>query len=134
MNIVRRFKPTHRVAIWLNALIGGLLSAIFAALLVFFTRNSSLRPSVPLIFIAVIILIALRFGMLASVLGSTLATLLFAYFLFTPVGSFHVQKGQARTNLIWMLLIGVPVGYFAWAIKLDARADQKQPEDELLPR
>jgi K+-sensing histidine kinase KdpD len=116
----------------INALIGALLCAIVAAVLVFVTRGSSLRASVPLMFIAVIILVALRFGMLASVLGSLLATLLFSYFLFTPVGSFRVQKGQARTNLIWMLLIGVPVGYFAWAIKLDARAQAKSANDEPL--
>ena len=116
----------------INALIGAILCAIVAAVLVFATRGSSLRTSVPLIFIAVIILVALRFGMLASVLGSLFATLLFAYFLFTPVGSFRVQKGQARTNLIWMLLIGVPVGYFAWSVRLDTRAQTKSSNDESL--
>lgn len=121
------------MALLLNVLIGGLLCAITAALLVLVTRGSNLRPSVPLFFIAVIIFAALRFGMLASVFGSFLATLLFAYFLFNPVGSFHVQKGQARTNLIWMLLIGVPVGYFAWSIKMDTRREKKQPDDQLAP-
>jgi K+-sensing histidine kinase KdpD len=98
------------------------------------TRGSSLRPSVPLFFIVVIIFAALRFGMLASAVGSFLATLLFSYFLFTPVGSFHVQKGQARTNLVWMLLIGVPVGYFAWTMKADARAQEREREEELMRR
>jgi hypothetical protein len=55
---------------------------------------------------------------------------LFAYFLFTPVGSFNVQKGQARTNLIWMLLIGVPVGYFAWSTRLDTRIDSRSEESK----
>jgi K+-sensing histidine kinase KdpD len=126
-----RFKPSRRVAVLLNALIGGLVCAIFAVLFVLVTRGSSLRPYVPLMFIIVIIFAALRFGMLASAFGTFLATLLFSYFLFTPVGSFHVQKGQARTNLIWMLLIGVPVGYFAWSMKMDTRATEKRSDDEL---
>ena len=78
-----------------------------------------MRPMVPLLFIAVIVFAAMRFGMLASAIGSLTATLVFAYFLFTPIGSFRVQKGEARTNLAWMLLIGVPAGYFAWSTKVD---------------
>lgn len=108
-----------RVHVWLNTLIGILVSAISAALLILVTRGTSLRPMIPLFFILVIVVVALRFGMMASSLGALVATLLFAYFLFNPVGSFRVQKGEARTNLVWMLLVGIPIGYFAWSTRTD---------------
>jgi K+-sensing histidine kinase KdpD len=105
--------------VWLNAAIGILASTISASLLIVVTRDTSYRPMIPLFFIVVIVIVALRFGMLASSLGALAATMLFAYFLFSPVGSFRVQKGEARTNLVWMLLVGVPVGYFAWSTRTD---------------
>jgi K+-sensing histidine kinase KdpD len=108
-----------RVYVWLNAFIGILVCSISASLLILVTRGTAYRPMIPLFFIAVIVVVALRFGMLASSLGALVATMLFAYFLFTPVGSFRVQKGEARTNLVWMLLVGVPIGYFAWSTRAD---------------
>jgi K+-sensing histidine kinase KdpD len=119
-------KQNARFHVWLNALIGCLACAICATLLILVTRGTPYRPMIPLFFIAVIVAVALRFGMIAVTLGSVLATMLFAYFLFTPIGSFRVQKGEARTNLVWMLLVGVPVGYFAWS----TRADAHQRQDE----
>jgi K+-sensing histidine kinase KdpD len=112
-------KMNTRVYVWLNAFIGILVSAICASLLILVTRGTSYRPMIPLFFIIVIVVVALRFGMLASSLGALVATILFAYFLFTPVGSLRVQKGEARTNLVWMLLVGVPIGYFAWSTRAD---------------
>jgi K+-sensing histidine kinase KdpD len=110
--------------VWLNTLIGILACSISASLLILVTRGTAFRPMIPLFFIVVIVAVALRFGMLASSLGALVATMLFAYFLFTPVGSFRVQKGEARTNLVWMLLVGVPVGYFAWSTRADLHNEQ----------
>jgi K+-sensing histidine kinase KdpD len=62
---------------------------------------------VPLVFSAVLLLIALFFGMRAGIAGTLLAALVFAVFLFSPLGSIHVTNGVARSNLGWMLLIGL---------------------------
>lgn len=110
----------------LDTVIGALLCAIIASLLVLFTRGSDLRPIVPIVFICVIVLVSVRFSVLAATVGAVCATLLFAYFLFTPVGSFKVQKGEARNNLMWMLILGVPAGYFAWASKADGPSNDKR--------
>jgi K+-sensing histidine kinase KdpD len=111
-------RKTHpNLFLLLDTLIGALLCALTAGIVALAGRGIPARPLVPLFFIAVIVLIALRFGALAGALGAFSATLIFAYFLFTPVGSFKVLKGDARTNLVWMLLIGIPAGYFAWSTR-----------------
>ena len=109
----------------LHIAIGVLICAVSAAILVFVTRDTSFRPSIPLLFILVIVLVAIWYGMAAASIGAFVASMLFAYFLFTPVGSFQVQKGEARTNLIWMFLVGVPIGYFACATKSDIQSKHR---------
>lgn len=128
------FRKTHpNVSLLIDTLIGALLCALTAGIVALAAHAIPARPLIPLFFIAVIVLIALRFGALAGALGGFCATIIFAYFLFTPVGSFKVLKGDARTNLVWMLLIGIPAGYFAWATRTDNAASTSNrhlPEDE----
>jgi K+-sensing histidine kinase KdpD len=117
----------------LDTLIGALLCALTACIVALAAHKIPARTLVPLFFIAVIVLVALRFGALAGALGAFCATVIFAYFLFTPVGSFKVLKGDARTNLVWMLLIGIPAGYFAWATRTNGASSTSRhfpDEDE----
>jgi K+-sensing histidine kinase KdpD len=46
-----------------------------------------------------------------AVVGSPLAALIFAYFLFPPLNSFHVANEAARVNLGWMVLAGIVISY-----------------------
>jgi len=62
---------------------------------------------VPLVFSAVLLLIALLFGSRAGVMGTVVATVIFAAFLFNPLRSIRVADAAARSNLGWMLLIGI---------------------------
>ena len=62
---------------------------------------------VPLIFTAVLLVIAALFGAGAGIFGTVLAGLVFAGVLFAPVGSIQVANDSARANLGWMLLIGI---------------------------
>jgi K+-sensing histidine kinase KdpD len=78
-----------------------------AALLIPIFGKSSLKNIVPFLFLIVIALIASRFGSLAGVVGTFLAGLLFAMFLFRPIPSLNIEEVAARNNLIWMLLGGV---------------------------
>jgi K+-sensing histidine kinase KdpD len=61
----------------------------------------------PLIFTAVLLVTAAIFGARAGILGTVLAALVFAGFLFGPLGSIQVANDSARANLGWMLLIGI---------------------------
>jgi K+-sensing histidine kinase KdpD len=65
----------------------------------------------PLMFSAVLLLVALCYGMRAGILGTLLAGLIFAVFLFEPRGTYHVGNGAARANLAWMLLIGIAFSF-----------------------
>ena len=65
------------------------------------------QNTVPLVFIAVLFVIARLFGARAGVLGSVLAALIFASFLYSPLGRISVTNESARGNLGWMLLIGI---------------------------
>lgn len=66
---------------------------------------------VPLIFSAVLFLVALLFGVRAGLLGTFLAALVFAVFLFNPIGRINVADQAARTNLGWMMLIGIAFSF-----------------------
>jgi K+-sensing histidine kinase KdpD len=90
-----------------NSLAGVMLCAGAAVALSAVASGHSWQVWVPLVFSAVLLLIALLFGVRAGILGTLLAALVFAVFLFSPSGTIHVSNGTARSNLGWMLLIGL---------------------------
>jgi K+-sensing histidine kinase KdpD len=119
----------------IDTAIGIAMCGIAAAALSLLMENVAAKPLLPLLFIIVLVAAALRYGVLSAVLGAVLATAIFAYFLFVPVGSFSVKKGEARNNLAWMVMVGIPTAYFAWSTKVDARRTQQDqvkrpPQDE----
>jgi K+-sensing histidine kinase KdpD len=118
----------------IDTAIGIAMCGIAAAALSLLMENVASKPLLPLLFIVVLVAAALRYGVLSAVLGAVLATAIFAYFLFVPVGSFSVKKGTARNNLAWMVMIGIPAAYFAWSTKVAAQQDKvKQSPPKLDP-
>lgn len=75
-----------------------------------FGRNPS-SASIPIVFIAVVLLVALRFGTMVGILGSFAAAAVFAYFLFSPLHSLAVENRAARSNIAWMLLAGTVISF-----------------------
>lgn len=69
------------------------------------------RLVLPLAFVVVLVLLALRYGLLVAVIGAPLAAFIFAYFLFPPLHSFEVENEVAKSNLGWMVLGGVVISY-----------------------
>lgn len=69
------------------------------------------RVFVPFVFVVIIVLLATRYGMAVSVLGSAATALIFAYFLFPPLRSFRVDDSVARANLAWMLLGSIALSF-----------------------
>jgi hypothetical protein len=43
-------------------------------------------------------------------LGALVSAMVFAYF-FSPTGSLRIMSVPARTNLGWLLLLGIPASY-----------------------
>lgn len=97
-----------------NAIIGTLLSAIFASVLTLLFHRSTLRGFLPLAFVVVLVLLSRKFGVSVSLTGSLTAAIIFAAFLFPPLGSTRVESEQARSSLGWMVLCAVAVSYLLY--------------------
>jgi K+-sensing histidine kinase KdpD len=91
----------------MDAAIGGLLCALAAIGFSAAADGHAWKNVAPLIFTTVLLVTAAVFGARAGILGTVLAALVFADFLFGPVGSIQVANDSARANLGWMLLIGI---------------------------
>ena len=91
----------------LQPLVGVALSAAAAFILSWALRGSELRVVLPLGFIGVVLLLALRFGMAAGIASSLLSAGIFAYMIYAPLGNWQVTNDAARRNLAWMVLGGV---------------------------
>jgi len=80
-----------------------------ASTLCLFLEKSSVKPSVPIYFLVVVVLVAFRFGALAGMLGTIIAAAIFALFLFEPLRSLAVHNADERNNLIYLIVFGVAV-------------------------
>ena len=94
-----------------NSTIGALLCGLGAGAASVVAGGYHWRALVPLAFTIVLLLIALLFGSGAGILGTLLAATIFAAFLFQPLGNLGVIDSSARSNLGWMLLIGVSFSF-----------------------
>ena len=91
---------------------GVILCTAAAECFSFLFHESSLKGYLPLLFIVIILLIAIRFGTWAGVVGTLLSSVVFAMFLFAPQSSVMVSDLTARSNLIWMVVVGLILSYF----------------------
>ena len=87
------------------------LAAWSAALLCIVFRGRSSSAFVPLAFLVIVILVALRFGAVAGMLGSAIAAVIFAFFLYRPMGDIKVEDPAAKMNLAWLVLGGLACSY-----------------------
>ncbi|HEX7287505.1 MAG TPA: DUF4118 domain-containing protein [Candidatus Angelobacter sp.] len=90
-----------------HPMIGGLICGIAALGVSGIASGHSWQNVVPLGFTVVLLAMAFVFGTRAGIVGSLVAAVVFAAFLFSPVRSVHVTSEAARSNLGWMLLIGI---------------------------
>lgn len=109
MNLMEEPKQKGKLRLPKRAasLAGALLSGIAAAGASAIAAGHSWQTVVPLAFSAVLLVVAVVFGMQAGIAGTVLAALVFAGFLFSPLGSVRVASDAARSNIGWMLLIGL---------------------------
>jgi K+-sensing histidine kinase KdpD len=92
-------------------LLGTFASIGIAAVLIVLARGSHRSAIVPVVFLVVILVCARYFGLIAGILSSVGATLMFALFLFQPYGSIRVQDHQALLNLGLLLFAGIALSY-----------------------
>lgn len=90
----------------LGSLICG-LAALGASVM---AAGHSWKNLVPLVFALVLLVIAEIFGSHAGILGTVLAALIFAAFLFGS-GNMSAASDSTRSNLGWMLVIGIAFSF-----------------------
>jgi K+-sensing histidine kinase KdpD len=95
----------------LRTALGAILCAWIAAVACILLNGREVGAAIPLAFLAVVILVAIRFGTAAGVLGTTISALIFAFFLYRPTGALSVSNEAARTNLAWLVLGGLACSY-----------------------
>lgn len=115
-----------KVVITLRALTGLFLALAAAFIFAGLFSHSNYRLFVPLGFVFVLIVLAARFGLIVSVLGSLVAAVVFAHRLYPPLGSVHVEQAAARESLGWMILAAVALSYLLFPPRV--RSDR--PRDD----
>jgi K+-sensing histidine kinase KdpD len=93
----------------LSASIGAGCCIVAATGLTPLLSESSLRSFAPLLLLVVIVLVAIRFGNFAGMVGTIAGAVVFEIFLFRPRFSLLVEDTDARNHLIWMVIIGLIV-------------------------
>lgn len=96
---------------WWNSVAGTILCCAAACLLCYTHQESAFKTRLPIVFLAVILAVSLRFGRWAGILGSCAASIIFSYWLFSPIGSLRVIAVENRSNLAWMLLGGIVLSF-----------------------
>lgn len=103
--------PALRLSGRAGTIVGvGLCAGLSALTAVFFASRPS-SAVVPLVFVAVILALALRYGAAVGIFGSLAAALIFSVFLFEPLHHIRVESAAARANIGWMLLAGIALSY-----------------------
>ena len=95
----------------LRAPVGVLLAAGAAYGLAQLFAGHDLKAFLPLWFLAVLVALAVRYGIAVGVIGSLLSGAIFATTLFSPTGSLWISDLTARRNLAWMVLGGIVLSY-----------------------
>ncbi len=96
---------------WFYFFIGLCTSALGAAFVCWLGRHFEPKTSLPILFLAVIAVIAIRTGSVAGIVGTCLATIIFALFLFAPIGSIAIAEPVQRVSLAWFALGGISISF-----------------------
>ena len=100
----------HWIAQW-KWFFASLVCGIAAVLLTWVSKSSTSRSLVPLVCLVFIVIVAIRFGARSGIIGSILATIVFSFALFPPLGRLRVSDQTERANVVWMLLGGISLSY-----------------------
>jgi K+-sensing histidine kinase KdpD len=103
----------------LQSTVGIAVSALCAIALALIFSKTPWKMAAPFLFVAVLVMLSSRFGAMVSVVGSILAAMIFAFLLFAPVRSLHVENETERATLAWMILLSVSVSYLLFPSRTD---------------
>ena len=93
-------------------MLAALVCSSFAFVVSVAAQKKSDNSTIPLWFLAVVLVVVLRYGALAGVLATTLSGLVFATYLFEPLGTVAIEDADQKNSLMWMLIIGLAMSLF----------------------
>jgi hypothetical protein len=109
----------------LTLLSGALLGTSLSVLVSFLIKSNNALDLLPFAGLASVVLIGMRLGALAGVMGSLLVAVVFAYAV-PPAGHFAVKDAVLRESIAWMALGGIALSYLLLPFRAhkgrDARA------------
>jgi K+-sensing histidine kinase KdpD len=103
---------TRRMPPKLKPLLGTVLCGALAVAISLMGQGKPGKSTLPIWFLAAVMLIIFRFGSLAGVLGTIASGIIFAVYLFEPLGQLAVHNEVQKNNLIWMVLVGLALSIF----------------------
>lgn len=103
----------------LQSTIGIAISALCAIGMALIFSRTHWKLAAPFLFATVLVFLSSRFGAMVSVVGSLLAAMIFATFLFSPLHSFHVANASERATLAWMILLSISASYLLFPTRTD---------------
>ena len=95
-----------------DSLVGASICGLIEPLASALAQGHSWQIITPLLFISVLLLVSIIFGVRAGVLGTLVATVIFALLLFHIRGDIKVADEAVKGNLAWMLLLGLCFSFF----------------------
>jgi K+-sensing histidine kinase KdpD len=102
LRLPERFKP----------LLGTLLCVVLAVVVAIMGQGKPGKAALPMWFLAAVMVIIFRFGSLAGILGTIFSGIIFATFLFEPLGRLAVHDEVQKDHLMWMVLLGLALSIF----------------------
>jgi K+-sensing histidine kinase KdpD len=98
----------------LQSCLGLVSSVVCAVVIAAVCARFHWRLGAPLAFAIVLVLLASRFGASISVPGSAFGAMIFAWMLFPPMHTLHIENPSDRDNLAWMILVSVALSYLLY--------------------
>ena len=98
----------------LSVVLGTALSTVLAILASLLFARSTWRGLLPLAFVAIVLLLAKRFGVTVGLTGSVAAAVVFAVMLYAPLRSPRIEDDTARMSLGWMIVGSVALSYLLY--------------------
>ena len=96
----------------LKPLLGTLSCVALAAAASLIGQSKPGKSALPIWFLAVIMVIVFRFGSTAGIWGTILSGMIFAAYLFEPLGRLAIHNTDQKNNLMWMVLVGLAISMF----------------------
>jgi K+-sensing histidine kinase KdpD len=115
---------------FLQSCFGIALSVLCAVAVATVFARTEYKLAGPVLFALVLVILASCFGAAISIPGAGLAAIIFAFLLFPPLHSLHVEEGAQRDDLAWMILSSVALSYLLYPASM---ASESARESEAFP-